>query len=359
MFRKIKAVVSALIAVSLVIAVGGYGFAELQPIIPQQMAYKTALITRGNLARDDTFGAELYFKSVANVTMPKNGKYVTGVMSGSYVHTGDFIAQFSVPDNSDALYEAKLNYELAEARYRSNVDSAKAALERAVTELDVKSAKAALEYITYTGKLSADAAQSAYEALLYAGESFELTAPCDGYVGNIAHSPSGEMYAGQSYCIIRQMDDIQIRVAPEPTVVNAVERVALLTIGSEVRIEPVRADAPSFKGTVISNTSVLGDSSTSPYAVIKFTELPEFLDYAEKFPAAIYDTKYRVVISRVDIEGVLLCPRAAVQRENTYRYVNVLSDGIPKKRYVLIGLSGSENVLIFGGVSEGDEVILP
>jgi len=356
MFRKI----SAFVALILAVAISGYCFAQedLRQLIPQQMSYTTATIKLGNLERDEIFSADLKFNSVVSVTLPKNGKYVTGVIGGSYVHTGDEIARFSVPDNSEAVYEAKLNYELADAQYRSSIDSAKAALDNAVTELDKKSAKATLDYITYSGKLGVDIAKKTYETLKDAGEAFAITAPCDGYVSNIAHSTNGEMYAGQNYCEIRVIDKIQLVVAIDSTVVNAAQRTALLTIGSEVTIDPIRADAPAFTGHVISNTSVIGNSSISPYAVIEFDDLSAFIEYAVKVPAAITDTKYRVTIKHVDIEGVLLCPTAAIQRENTYRYVNILSEGIPKKRYVLVGISGSEYTLIFGGLSEGDEVII-
>jgi multidrug efflux pump subunit AcrA (membrane-fusion protein) len=317
-------------------ASAAYETESLRVIPPKSTEYSTEAVRRTTLARQGTFAADLSFPNRAYVVVPRNGKFVSGKFGGDYVNEGDVIATFSVPDNSLEVTEAELNYEIARSAVNNSVDA----------------------YSRYLAQRNADAAKAALDALVDAGTPFDLLAPASGYITGLYLMPQGEFYVGQIYCFVNVTDVVQLRVAADASLPGSSDRVAMLKLGASVTIVPTRGDAPSFAGHVISTTSLI-DGSVPIYAIITFDDPEAFADYIDGNANAIIDTQYEVRINLTDISDALLCPARAVRRENTYRYVTLVEDGVPKKRYVLTGLTSGSDVQILSGLSEGDQVIVP
>jgi len=321
----------ALIAVLLSVLVIAASAAEtLRVIPPQNVKYNTVEVVRGTLSRTGDFAAELSFPHTLAVTIPKNCKFKDGVFSGQYVNEGDVIASFTVDDNSLAVEEARLAYELEQLRYNA----------------------ANSDYERYIAKLGVDAAKSALDALKFQGEDFEIYAPQSGWVTSVQHYGGSSYTAGQLYCLLYVPDVVQLKVIADA------ERVALLKYSASVTIHPIKGEDVYFSAHILTNTTLIDLPGITPCAIAEFDNPEEFQAYAEKNPAAVNDTKYQLSIELTDIKDVLLCPQKAIQKENTYRYVNIFEDGMSKKRYVLTGLTSGDYVQILDGLNEGDEVII-
>ncbi|MCL2352649.1 MAG: hypothetical protein FWC55_08980 [Firmicutes bacterium] len=68
------------------------------------------------------------------------------------------------------------------------------------------------------------------------------------------------------------------------------------------------------------------------------------------------NTTLNVTGEQYDLVDVLLVPAAAVIQEDKKKYVNILEDGILKKRYVQAGLSDGTSTQIISGLDEGQVV---
>jgi multidrug efflux pump subunit AcrA (membrane-fusion protein) len=364
MLKKIKISLLAITAVVCVVAAAQISRSasdesDLRVIPPRDMSYSSSAVIKGALVRDGLFPANLYFPESSAVIISKKCKFLSGLFSGEYVEAGDVIAEFTVDDNSSAIREAELNYELAKARLTSDVSAASAAVNGAVTELDKKAANAALDFVRFSGNRTVKLAEEALEAAKTAGEPLSLTAPVSGFVGSVAHSSGGEFFPGQIYCVINNPAGAEIKVTGDITSASGIERLAMLKFGAKVTIHQVRGGGKDFSGHVSSNTTLIGSTvRVAQYAVIAFDDPEEFKDYAIANRDAVSNSQYEVKINLSDINDAILCPRRAIQRENTYRYVYLLEDGMPKKRYILIGLASGDYVQVLDGLSEGDEVVI-
>ncbi|MDR0819401.1 MAG: hypothetical protein LBN43_07500 [Oscillospiraceae bacterium] len=364
MLKKIKVSLLALTAIVCVAAAAQISRSasdesDLRIIPPRDMRYETATVIKGALVRDGVFGGNLYFPDSSPVVITKKCKFSSGVFGGEYIEAGAVIAEFTVDDNSAAVREAELNHELAKARLTSDVTAATAAVKGALTDADKKAANAALDFVRYSGNRAVAAAKTALDAAVTAGEPLQLIAPVSGFVGSVAHSSGGEFMPGQVYCVINDPAGAEIKVEGDVTSTSGIERLAMLKYGAKVTIHQVRGEGRNFEGHVSSNTSLIGSTvKVAQYAVIAFDIPGEFGDFAIANKDAVSNSQYEIKINLSDINGALLCPRRAIQRENTYRYVYLLEDGMPKKRFILTGLASGDYVQVLDGLNEGDEVVI-
>ncbi len=61
-----------------------------------------------------------------------------------------------------------------------------------------------------------------------------------------------------------------------------------------------------------------------------------------------------IVQSKAD---VLTVPSGAVKTQNNTSYVQVLANGVPEKKTVVVGIADDTNTEIINGINEGDEVV--
>ena len=218
-------------------------------------------------------------------------------------------------------------------------------------ELAVISAEENLAFAQYNGERNLGYMRARLDDLLERSEDFTVYAPITGYVYDVVYFSVGRsVFAGQFLCRISDPEAFQIVVVAS--------NLAQLRLGATVSIETSRRDSPSFSGHVIGNTMLLGRHETEGRAIIAFDDPQEFLDFGEGSIQRIVGLRYRVNVWQADIQNVLLAPRRAVNTESSFRYVNILEDGLSKKRYVIVGLSNMEYAQILDGIKAGDVLIV-
>jgi len=315
-------------------------------------------VVRGDLTRTASFQGFLYFPNSAAITVPKKGKLTSSKYNGEYVEEGEVIAEFTVEDASLAIKEAELNYQLAEARLKSDIAAGNEAIRNAATEPDARSARAALEFTKYSGEAAIRRAKEALDAALDAGTPFVITAPKRGFIGSVNFNSGGDYMPGHLFCMLNDPYDARLFIGVEANAADS-DRLAMLKINAPVTMRQDRGDDAVFSGHVVSNTSLLGaNAKVAPYAIVAFDVPDEFGDFTLSNRNAIGNSLFYVKIDLSDINDVLLCPRKAIQRENTYRFVHLLEDGALKKRYISTGLISGDYYQVPDGLKEGDKVVI-
>lgn len=348
---------------------------NLTVISPRNVNYVTENAFIGSLERSASFDARLYFPKTVSVLVPRDGMFVSmNINSNEWIQEGDPIATFSVVPNDLEIDEAALALELAESSQRRWIESLEAALEDAVArlatvytssnaiELDgdpntklaeysVLAAAENLDFAKYDGERNLDFMRERLENLREENENFTIYAPISGYVYDVVYFSVGRSVpGGQFVCRISNPEVFQLIISAT--------NLSQLRLGAEVSIETSRRDAPVFAGRVIGNTTLLDRRESESRAVVAFSNQQEFIDFVGDSVQRVAGLRYRVSIRQADIRNVLLAPRRAVSTESAYRFVNVLEDGLSKKRYVLVGLSNMEYIQILDGISAGDALIM-
>jgi len=344
---------------------------NLSFISPRNINYNTDEAFIGSLERTANFDARIDFPKTISILIPREGMFVSSEVQGSnWVVEGDPLATFSVIANELEIDEAAIALELAESVQRREIESQEAALansrawletlmtyedadpaELRRAELWAQMAEANLEFTIYNSERNLGFMRERLEGLRERSEDFTIYAPISGYVYDIVYFSVGRtVYAGQFLCRISDPEVFQM-------VVNATN-LTQLRLGAQVTIETSRRDAPTFGGRVIGNTILLGRHENDGRAVIAFEDQGAFLDFIEGSVQRLTGLRYRIGTTQADIQNVLLAPRRAVNTESAYRYVNVLEDGLSKKRYVIVGLSNMEYAQILDGINPGDVLII-
>ena len=394
---------------------------NLTVISPRNVNYTTDVAFIGSLERNAGFDARLNYPSTISILIPREGMFVSMAVSGNeWVEEGDPLAVFSVVANDLEIDESQLALELAESAFRRETDALGAALDEARARLEVLEASINLDatnatnasdtsdvtntsantsdssedsedieaidnslegsdnsdgtdsadarvrrraelavdvaaenldFAIYTGERNLDRMRDRLNELIERSKDFTVYAPISGFVYDLVYFSVGRSVPrGQFICRISNPDVFQIFItAPNLT---------QLRLGAPVAIETSRRDAPTFPGRVIGNTALLGRNESDNRAVIAFDDPQAFLDFGEGSILRLSGLRYRIQIQQADIQNVLLVPRRAVSTESSYRFVNILEDGLSKKRYVLIGLTNVEYAQVLDGLEAGDTVII-
>ena len=217
--------------------------------------------------------------------------------------------------------------------------------------LAVVAAEENLEFAIYNGERNLRFMRARLEDMRERSEDFTVYSPISGFVYDLVYFAVGRsVAAGSLICRISNPDVFQL--------VISAPNLAQLRLGAPVSIETSRRDAPKFMGHVIGNTTLLGRNEAESKAVVAFNNPQAFLDFGDGSILRLVGLRYRVLIEQADIQNVLLAPRRAISTESSYRFVNILEDGLSKKRYVLVGLTNIEYAQILDGLKPGDVLIM-
>ena len=219
-----------------------------------------------------------------------------------------------------------------------------------LAELSLQAAEENLDFALYNGERNLNFMRAHLEELRKQSEDFTVYAPITGYLYDLVYFTEGRSaYRWQYLCRISSPEAFQLVVSAS--------NLTQLRLGAPVTIETSRRDGPTFAGHVTGNSTLLGKFETEGRAVIALDNPQEVLDYSGNSALKLTGLRYRANISQSDIRNVLLAPRRAINTEAAYRFVNILEDGLSKKRYVLVGLSNMDYVQILDGIKDGDELI--
>jgi len=349
---------------------------NLMFISPRSVVYVTEEAHIGSLVRSVGFDARLHFPKTVSILVPRDGMFASlEVGAHDWVEEGDPIISFTVVSNDLEIDEAALALELAESAQRREIDNLETALTDARSrleaakeaestlggltpapnvrraELAVQAAEANLEFTAYNGERNLDFMRARLEDMRVRNEGFTIYAPISGYIYDLVYFAVGRSVpAGQFVCRISDTGAFQMIVSGP--------NLTQLRLGAQVVIETSRRDSPEFTGRVVGNSTLLGRNETDSRAIIAFDDPEAFLELGGGSIHRLIGFRYRAGIQQADIQNVLLIPRRAVSNEASYRFVNILEDGLAKKRYVVVGLTNADYAQILDGLEPGDVVII-
>lgn len=226
---------------------------------------------------------------------------------------------------------------------RETRDSDASAFREAASRFD--SAKARLESLEGGGSRLAIGERSAAE-LERRVASLTLRAPAAGVVFGLPRRPGERFEAGQ--VVVSVADSARLRVRarvdePDLPRIAPGERVSVTFDGLpdrqwQGRVTMVAAGLREYAGRRVGE--VLG----------------EIADPDGKLPP---NASVNVSIVAGEKSGVLVIPRAALQRDGARRWIFVREDGRARRQEVTVGLLGASDAEITSGLREGESVILP
>ncbi len=177
-------------------------------------------------------------------------------------------------------------------------------------------------------------------------EALSVRAPRDGIVYGLPRKPGEIVAPGQ---IVAGVADPGVRGVRARVDQPDLPRIA---IGQTMRVTFDGLPDRAWTGTISSVSPGLRDVGGREVADV----LGQIRDTTGELPP---NASVNVEIVTGERKGVLVIPRAALQRDGERRFVFVPDGGRARRRDVAVGLMGLTAVEVTSGLSEGDVVLLP
>ena len=318
----------------------------------------------------DYYGSVEYTRTVT-VTCEGFGGMVLksiDVQKGDTVAKGDVLAHFDVSYSEATLIEMKTNLEILQMQYSSGLDEYSTAVSDAEAALGgaepdsynaqacsiaLEKARNAYDYYVKTQEDAISDLKSQIEEYEEVCRTDTIVAPESGVITNLATmTESMEIRDSTFLC--------EIGISGSRRVVLNNKTQDAYRMGETVTVtgKAIGGDLV-YEGVVVSSLDVR--NSVIPDGVYAFVALPDESCYDELKAK----TTTIIITSYVTYyDSLLTVPSDAVIFEETSRYVNVLDDGIIRKRYVTVGskgidpVTGEEITQIIDGISQGEVVIV-
>lgn len=342
-FRK-KAASAALVAAAALMMTSCAGETaedEIKvPIYDSEANYSTKTVEYADLSASASTGASIGYVFAQNLKTSKSSNLISiNVSKFTRVKKGDILATFET---------SAMDYQYLEQQIRT--ESALEAYQEQGGE------KLRLEYEEQKAEL---------DAIEYEISTYNITAPFDGIITDIASIETGsEVNAGSYVCSIAHEDEIYVYLS---------EDTDYYKIGMNVK---VKLTGKSYDATVLSVPTGKASSgggnnwggggnggssgnrvSCSSNVIIGFT--PEILaEVLEETPNAVNAGWATVSVTTAEKTHVLAVPSAAVKLYSGSVYVNQLIDGQKLQTPVETGETISGSTVILSGLSEGDVIIM-
>jgi HlyD family secretion protein len=230
---------------------------------------------------------------------------------------------------------------------RATADESRLALDEA--EAKLRSAEARLRAVARAGageRPRLELARERARALDARVASLTVSAPFDGVVYALPRRVGEVVVAGQ---VVASVTD------PEhPAVRGRVDQpdVPRLQPGQPLLVTFDGLPDQTFAGTVQSVGRDLREEGGRTVGDV----VGDIRDPGRRLPL---NASVNVEIVVAERSSALTVPRAAVHRDGSRRYVLTVRDGLAERRPVDVGLVGSVDVEVLGGLVEGERVILP
>jgi HlyD family secretion protein len=191
-----------------------------------------------------------------------------------------------------------------------------------------------------------DLAQASANQLERRVASLTVRAPADGIVYGLPRKTGETVKAGELVAAVADPAHLRVRArVDQPDLPR-------LAVGQRLVITFDGLPDRKWEGKVLSVSPGVRESGGREIGEV----IGEIADPGRSLPP---NASVNVQIVTGEKRGVLAIPRAALFRDGDRRYVYRLEDGRARRRDVTIGLVGSNDVEITGGVKENDAVILP
>ncbi|MBQ9120450.1 MAG: hypothetical protein IJY09_10450 [Lachnospiraceae bacterium] len=349
---RIKTIVKGMgtLALALVVSVSGSTGALA---IADDTAYTTATVTRGTLLTQAQAKASVYYPEHTTVKFSSDYGSATfvkfTVAGGEYVEAGQVIAEVHVEVDDIAYEELKLRLERAEEDYQEFLTQMETTLqaaedkvaaatgnEKRIAELELE--KKQKEYEERKQSVESNVNSLIWQKEVYetAEQVTEVVAPVSGVVGWLNRYRSGDiLYNGSSLGGIYDSDKMLFTITDMTGVLRYGMKVVLKdSMGGE------------HKGTIVScNSNAVSSQLRQETAYIQIEDPNPALGYT-----AAYET--------IRMEGVLLVPDSARNKDTNGTYVYVLENGRPSKQYIVEAKTVNGQCYVLNGLTEGMQVII-
>lgn len=337
-------------------------------IVPEEANYKTATVEIGDYINQRTTSGSVGFLITTDLYWDKEGCRYQEVLveKGAAVSEGDVLIRFTTDESEVNLEEKQLNLKRVQEEYAVTKSDKQKELAVAREGLNGLSS-----YEYQIAQQRCNALQTSYEQYCYEKEfqiqelkhSIEemeeemnrdsIKAPYDGIIEWMATCTVGDKVpVGTTLISMYSTDKIAVR-AENPSGAFAYNQSVTLTAGS-------KDNQMQYEGRIVSADNILPLDMQNQYMVIQVTsEIPqELLDMGNQ----LLGMSVTVAGITETIKDVLIVTRQAVELENGQYYVQLLEDGVIKKRFVTMGCANNNGngsvVWLVDGVEEGDVVVL-
>jgi len=324
--------------------------------VPKQAKYETAEATMGIYSRKEQGSATIHYPVQADLTWDTaNAKLQEiKVKKNQQVKKGDVLAEFEIAASAAQQTELQLQLQRKNEEFAKGKDARLTAIREAraaldglsshqleIAELELEKQEIEYEQYVYQTERELGTLKERLDAFLQNRTDNVLVAPFDGVVESVASLREGDkVEAGQVIVSMYSEESFYLRVKNPG---------GKLRYGMEVTVETGRANQREvYSGIVIAAPNILSASMSQSDAFIRITDAVKPSDFQGS--TLFYSTTEY-------LENVLTVDSKAMHREDGDVYVNMLQDGVLKKRYVTQGLSNTDITWIIDGLCEGQQVI--
>lgn len=337
-------------------------------IVPEEANYKLTEVATGEYINTRTTSGSVGFSITSDLYWDKSDcRYQeVNVEKGSYVSEGDVLMKFTTDDSEIALEEKQLNlkrlqedYSISRSDKQKEIATAKEGLaglesyDYQIAQLQVNKLQTSYEQYCYETEYQIAQIQKEIEEIQEEMERNTITAPYDGIVEWVTTYTIGDKVPEYTTLIsMYSTDKIAIKAENPGNVFAYNQEVTLTGRAQSLEVQ--------LEGRIVSAANILPLELQSEYMVVQITsEIPE-----EVMELGIDLLGATVSISgnTEEIQNITIVDRKAVELEDGDYYVQLMEDGIVKKRFVTIGCANNNGngsiVWIVDGVDEGDELAL-
>ncbi len=326
---------------------------------------RTAEVTVGGILRSMSADASVTF-ATKDIYCEFNGARFAEyyVSAGDTVEEGAPIARFTIETSAAERQRLEAELEIAKSETERALKTARdsaasarealAAADRSDTRayrragLALERAELQLEAAESGAADRVAAAQDALRAFDERAVEDTVYAPARGCVYSLESLGAGlPVEYGRRVCTFISYEDIAVTAPSDITGVPRYgERAIIRTDLADGDIESRVLDAPINRGEDTGSFTV-----EIPDELMEAANAVLASDGAGRFMPRI-----RVEVERFSLDGVVVVPNSALKSEEGRRYVYVMRDGSPRKRFVVAGLADDKNTQILAGLEPGEYV---
>ncbi len=326
---------------------------------------RTAEVTVGEISRTMATDASVTFATKDIYCEFSGARFAEYYVSaGDIVEEGAPIARFTIESSAAERQRLEAELEIAESETeqalegaRSGVSAAREALAAADrsdargyrrAELALERAQLQLEAAQSNAAARVSEAQEMLDEFNERSAEDTVYSPARGCIYSLESFGAGlPVEYGSRVCTFISYEDIAVTASSDITGAPRYgERAVVKTDLFDGEIESRVLDAPINRGE---DTGAF--TLEIPDEVMEAANAALASDSAGRFMPRI-----RVEVERFSLDGAVTVPNDALKSEEGRRYVYVMRDGTPRKRFVVAGLADEKNTQILAGLEPGEYV---
>ncbi len=332
---------------------------------------QTLTLEPGSLYRSFWVGAELRYIDNTDVVLEvDSAQYVEHKVGiGSEVKAGDVLAVFRKETDDVRLTAIAMELEQIEVQRRDGLDDRAESMEDLQERIDdlapdangyttqrdsvdqqvllMQMEKMKVEQEQFLLRLDRQAQllRQERQELYDAREELTVISPVDGIVSAVQYMVQGApCYRGQKVATIYNPN---VFVAGAPDGLQG-----SLRVGQQVSIEYGRNnDRQAVPGHVIVADSLMDPEQRRGYSAVVLDVPVDGQQVKQVMNAA-------VVATSMQVDNVLTVPAELISYDDGKASVDVVVDGATIRRYIIIGPTDGENVMVLGGLEYGEEILV-